>query len=1029
MFGVTKRTRFVTTLIVIAVICVLAGILLGYVGVFGLRSELCEVTATSDKAGDAFGGVGVNCDLIPNVNLVRDASFESSTDYASMLIVGASDGSVYLSPDVVAAAGYNTNACSGDMARVISIDSEGVMSEKFTGVVTGFKPARLGVITPVKDAKDLWDEDRIKDMTFYGNMALALTEKGKIIYDVTNSQLTGVVNSNGKFSKIEANDTGVIAASSDGSIFISQDGKNFNLVYEPDFASAEICGIGSVGSSFAVCYRNGTIVTVVNGKTAESRLPQTKATAFVSDGKKFLAVDNNGNIYSSSNGMVFELIDNSEWLNGQTKILTCSTEGICCFVVDNSKAVIVRTDRNDFEIEKIEMSKDMGARVNSVDVTASGLIITGTSDKKAFAIDLNTGNTTALSSENVLIESIIGVSGDKVFFDSGKEVFRSQILSELSIAGNMEGVDIIADDILIAGHTKKAAGGAISASDNDGDSWDITADSVWNVYGRGTTVIATDRSNTGKNGARLSGSGTGVHAITQDLPGKAKDDFVPGTFYRLSLYAMSDNAPDKVYCWIEGEGFGRCGFELTQLGDNYKRFSSVFAVTDQMADAGEIRLSIGFEGTGHILIDDLYLGPDSYDTAGIPEFYAGALTAGKPAAIRLNNLNIGSDGFAETSLYLMSQDSVSHSLTGTSGRAVYSSDEGTTVATDQMQSVTCSLEDSLRLVKQCNSSPWLVIGPYVNQSDIDKLLEYLCGSLTSEYGGRRIDNGTALPWSRQFTRFYIEINDNGRMFQSDIQKAAYVNYVMSMFTQSEYFSDIKDKAVFLDGMKYDGGTMMSDADNHTMAVELTSSGSSSTFIEEIDSSYVLAQYDTPHVVNGSFGGEYIRTLETDGSDCGRILTAIMTSEADFAEMFLFDAAVNFVPSTYTDEEMFVGNDQFINMMTVSGLTTAFTGYDELYIDLKEPLDASAPVNVEQFVSNVTTACFSNGSKTYIVIANPSDTQQSFLINDNKLGRTDSVFRRYDSKGRMINERKVKYERLRHILQPGEFVIVEITAKT
>jgi hypothetical protein len=28
--------------------------ILGYVGVFGLRSELCEIAVTTDKAGDTF---------------------------------------------------------------------------------------------------------------------------------------------------------------------------------------------------------------------------------------------------------------------------------------------------------------------------------------------------------------------------------------------------------------------------------------------------------------------------------------------------------------------------------------------------------------------------------------------------------------------------------------------------------------------------------------------------------------------------------------------------------------------------------------------------------------------------------------------------------------------------------------------------------------------------------------------------------------------------------------------------------------
>ena len=395
--------------------------------------------------------------------------------------------------------------------------------------------------------------------------------------------------------------------------------------------------------------------------------------------------------------------------------------------------------------------------------------------------------------------------------------------------------------------------------------------------------------------------------------------------------------------------------------------------------------------------------------------------------MRLNNLNIGCNGFAETSMYLSSIDSVSRDISGTSSRTEYSN-ENSSIFDKQNQSVTVSLEDSLRLVKQCSSTPWFVIGPYVNQDDVDKLLEYLCGSLTSEYGGRRIDNGTALPWSRQFSRFYIEINDSGKVFKSDIQKASYVNYVKSMFTQSEYFSDIKDKTVFLDGMEYSGGTMMSDADYHTMDVSLIANDTSATYIENIKTSYVLAQYEAPHVISGAKSGEYIKTLKTSGTNCGKIISAVMTSEADFADLILFDASVNFVPSKYAGSEMFTGKEEFVNMMTVSGLTTAFAGFDELYIDIKEPLDTSVPVSVEQFMSNVTTACFSKGNKAYIVVANSSSAQQSFLINDNKLGRADSVIRRYDDKGRLINEKKMRSDHMRHILQPGEFIIVEVDLK-
>ena len=80
---------------------------------------------------------------------------------------------------------------------------------------------------------------------------------------------------------------------------------------------------------------------------------------------------------------------------------------------------------------------------------------------------------------------------------------------------------------------------------------------------------------------------------------------------------------------------------------------------------------------------------------------------------------------------------------------------------------------------------------------------------------------------------------------------------MSMFSRSEYFSDIKDKTVFLDGMEYSGGTMMSNADNHTMDVTLAANDNTASYIDNITTSYILAQYETPHIVTGNKSGEYI----------------------------------------------------------------------------------------------------------------------------------------------------------------------------
>ena len=161
--------------------------------------------------------------------------------------------------------------------------------------------------------------------------------------------------------------------------------------------------------------------------------------------------------------MVFEYIGNSELLREDAEPLARAAEGIYCFVVNNSGTVIVRSGDEGYTIEDSDISQYIGAEVGSVYLTDSGLIIVGTADMKAFAINLPTDKIAALTSENVIIENIIGVNGDKVYYDSGKDIYKSQILSELSVEGNLEGVDIIADDILITGHMQKAAGGMVVA--------------------------------------------------------------------------------------------------------------------------------------------------------------------------------------------------------------------------------------------------------------------------------------------------------------------------------------------------------------------------------------------------------------------------------------------------------------------------------------------------------------------------------------------------------------------------------------
>ena len=60
IFGITRKTRFAAAMVVVAVVLVLAILILGYIGVFSSRTELCEISIRTDKTEDTYGGTGIN---------------------------------------------------------------------------------------------------------------------------------------------------------------------------------------------------------------------------------------------------------------------------------------------------------------------------------------------------------------------------------------------------------------------------------------------------------------------------------------------------------------------------------------------------------------------------------------------------------------------------------------------------------------------------------------------------------------------------------------------------------------------------------------------------------------------------------------------------------------------------------------------------------------------------------------------------------------------------------------------------------
>ena len=183
--GNTKRKKFAVYLITVISVILAAVLFMVGIGFFSYRSELVTVTATQTDGGDMAAG-----------------------------------NAVYLKPDAVISSGFDGKTATGSSVRIVSIGADGVMTEKYSGIVTGYETARLGAITLLDDIRGLYGEDSIVKVRGFGGTVCALTQEGFILYDITSQQLAGRVTGNESFMDIACADSYVMAITLDGKIYL-----------------------------------------------------------------------------------------------------------------------------------------------------------------------------------------------------------------------------------------------------------------------------------------------------------------------------------------------------------------------------------------------------------------------------------------------------------------------------------------------------------------------------------------------------------------------------------------------------------------------------------------------------------------------------------------------------------------------------------------------------------------------------------------------------------------------------------------
>ena len=1019
-FGNRRRRKLFVVLLTLLLVVTLSFIILILLGLFGFRAELVSVSLTDQRQNVTYNGVGINLDHIPNVNLISNPSFEKETQYYSLTVLDCDGQSLFFAPEDVIASGINTARSVGAHIRVVSIDAEGNMQLRYEGYIDGYESTSLGQKTEVTLPESVKGNSRIIKTCTLQNTVTALTDSGIVLTDITSEQLVKLYDGgNLRFVDICGNGSSIFAVTADGVIYNSADGKTFlEMAVSEDNEEITMDSCAVTSDVLTLLSTSGDIYVYESGFYNKIGIPSYQGVDMIgATDDTTVIILSDGSVMRSGNGLVYSYVDTGDIYSERKAVsLTCS-KGKAYLLNDDGTITVIDVAGNGGAV-LLDAAAGADISVSSFVVTDNGQIIVATKDKTAVMISQTAGDVHKISSDNISVDGIFAASNGKLMIESGDKLYSASVLSDFSLMNTAPDDAITLGDICFVDMSNSY----ISLSADDGDKWyQSPEDGLWDIYGNGTGIELSSQHYDGNNSLRMTGITDNAHIASQKLSGSIRDNFAPDTFYKLSLYLKADASsmtPGQVEIWLSGKSFGNQGMTVTNIRSEYTEYSTVFVVNDKMMSDDSVRLNISFTGAGTILVDQIYVGPDSLGKADIPGSFYDGIKEGRPSAVRLNNLGIGSNGYS---------DSVFWGVNELSTGARYKDDKGESHRLSDVR----SFEKSLKLVRDADADPWLVLGSYTTPEQVNNIVSYLCGSVSSEYGSLRINNGTALPWSRQFDKVYFEISDSEGIFTSDVQRSSFVDYVIGMITQSEFYTDIKDKIIFLDGMSYDGGMMMSSADAHTSRMRISSVPENDeemrmTYLERVTEAFEKTRNSAPRVASGRDLGEFIGSVDFAGEfNFAQYMAALMGDSSYFAELTLIDCDISFRHSLYNGDDVFAKGSEMRKALTMMSLVSDIAGTRRMYANVADPMSNKSGQTAEGFLKQCSVSQFDSDTDSYLVITNTSDNLCQFVMFNASRSFDRSEICRYSSDGGKLSTKTLTNSYRRYNLQPGETIIVTL----
>ncbi len=773
-----KRRGFIW----VAVIC-LSIAFAGFISVLATyRLDLIArdrlITVSIDNATDPVKilGSGINLKDNPTTNLLSDYSFEPYFSQTTRMVLGGNDKTIFVSNTRNESNDYTEGFFVGANARITSFSESSVMLRK-TGTVVRYSPDQTGEFFRSPISGDIPADTRIRSNARKSDTTISVGDKGVIIRNVSSqSPSIEYAGTNSDMVSVSSNASDFFVCTKDGFVLSSADGISWktwevlsNLPLNAIAASSDtVVAVGDSGTLLV-----GSDYTLYRQDTG---LTENLIGAVYAD-DKFTVISDKGSIMTSTNGVIW-----------QKAVL--ATAGAYQGIYNNDSVVAMISNKKVIEIFKNPQEKALSTATFESDIVDVAIIsksnILVLDSKNAVMQSSDLGKTWRKTSATLPVASnmLSAIGEDQILCSSDLEhTYIASLVTEIELDSGLLTGSFEAGDIcfLSIEHPEKTINSATEKLADIKEAW------IFHGAGNAGKSIEKGAPSGGVGVMKIScmtnpdtanPNAVISQTITDSQTGKG---LVPGSFYIFNVWLRHDTLTSQsLKAWITGP-FDPIGTEFKNIGTSWKKYTFKFSfpLTITSGQASQAILNLGIEGDGSVYLDNAYLGDVDEQEQKTPTEYIDSISSINPALVRLDFMKIGS-------------------LNSNPNRWAYNG----------------LLEGALNLVVSSGekAAPWLVIDSAISESELRNLIEYLAGPISTVYGKTRLENGSSLPWSSRFEKIYFEFTDQNQILASDLSKSSYVNYSLDLIMSTPNYRNLKNKIVFIDGMQYSEGLMLSHAD-------------------------------------------------------------------------------------------------------------------------------------------------------------------------------------------------------------------------